>query len=326
MSVAGTTLANRAKLLKARTLLAERDPFLGHLVLNLPVQVTVEPSITTACVTAFGQCLIRDSFLAQLHSTELATILLHETLHLALDWHQRRGTRNPALWNYAHDLAINGLIQDSLEYGHPMRWPASFPGLLETSLHGMAAEPIYDLLLESLCQEAGQPGFPAFDLLQVLAPAKPGAADRWSEEQRAAALRVLRNYETWVLDLSTEAWEQLDPSVREQLRLRWQEALLVAAEQGLRDRGPGSLPKWAELLLGPLLTPKVPWWVVLARRVHGHLQGERRSFSRPGRRGRAAGVSHPWFRCESWKSHRLVQAIPAMPPWPGPSAGSESRG
>ena len=37
--------------------------------------------------------------------------VLHETLHCAFCHAQRRGDRNPALWNVACDFAINPLIQ-----------------------------------------------------------------------------------------------------------------------------------------------------------------------------------------------------------------------
>jgi predicted metal-dependent peptidase len=289
----GPSLANRAKLLKARTVLAERDAFLGHLVLNLPVQITADPSVQTAQITAQGRCLIRDAFLEELQVPELATILLHETLHLALDCHHRRESREPTLWNFAHDLAVNGLIEDSMGEAGSLAWPKAFPPLKECALHGLAAEPIYDLLLETLQLEGEQRGLAKSLLAGMGGKGAVEHSGRWSPEQREAALRVLQNQALWVLDLDSADWDRLDAATRNELRQRWQGVLLEAAEQTLRGHGIGSLPGWAKRLLGPLLTPRMPWWALLARRVHGHLQGERRSFSRPGRRGRAAGVTLP---------------------------------
>jgi len=95
-------------------------------------------------------------------------------------------------------------------------------------------------------------------------------------------------------DLWFDAWTALTQAERDALRDSWREKLLEAAEQALQgDKGIGSLPGWAQKLLGPLLRPQIPWQVKLAQKVHGRLPGRRRSFSRPGRRSQALGVSLP---------------------------------
>ena len=69
---------------------------------------------------------------------------------------------------------------------------------------------------------------------------------------------------------------------------------MEAAEQALQgEKGVGSLPGWAQKLLGPLLNPQIPWQVKLAQKIHGHLHGRRRTFSRPGRRSHAVGAVLP---------------------------------
>ncbi len=293
MSTLGTSIQHRAKLLKARTLLTDQDPFLGHLALSLPVRVTSDEGVPTAAITVHGQCLLGEGFVSEIRAQELATILIHETLHFALDCFHRRGPRNPTLWNIAHDLAINALIQESMESSRPWAWPVAFPPLLEPSFQNMAAEAIYKLLWDTFRLEVDGLNIPGLVAPKMSATSAKMACDRWTTEQREAASRILQNQTHWVLDLSPDGWEQVDAAAREELRLRWQGALLGAAEQAMRETGIGNLPAWAERLLGPLLTPKVPWFVVLARRVHGHLKGERRSFSRPGRRGLASGTILP---------------------------------
>jgi predicted metal-dependent peptidase len=95
-------------------------------------------------------------------------------------------------------------------------------------------------------------------------------------------------------DLWFDAWAALTAAERDALRESWREKLLEAAEQALQGGdGIGSLPGWARKLLGPLLNPQIPWQVKLAQKVHGHLRGRRRTFSRPGRRSQAVGAVLP---------------------------------
>jgi len=83
-------------------------------------------------------------------------VLCHEILHCVADHMGRRGTRDPKLWNYACDYAINPIL--NAEVGRDFEWPkmpdGSRMGLLEEKYAGMRAEDIYDLLLKD--QESGK--------------------------------------------------------------------------------------------------------------------------------------------------------------------------
>jgi len=95
-------------------------------------------------------------------------------------------------------------------------------------------------------------------------------------------------------DLWFESWASLDDAEWTALAESWREKLVEAAEQALQgEKGVGSLPGWAQKLLGPLLNPQIPWQAKLAQKVHGHLLGRRRTFSRPGRRSHAVGAVLP---------------------------------
>lgn len=149
--------ALKARLLHARTSLVDALPFLGSLVLRLPVRIAEALPWGTACIDTAGTVSFDRAFLAALSQAELRNILLHETLHLALDVFGRRGSRLPLRWNVAHDHAVNWLIEQSAaDAGLPrgfLAWPKTFPPLMDPAYRGLSAEEIYDRLPASF--EAG---------------------------------------------------------------------------------------------------------------------------------------------------------------------------
>ncbi len=144
----------KARLFKARSTLVEANPFLGSLVMKLPVLITDDPALATACVTGSGICYFQSQFLEKLDVPATRLLLLHETLHLALDAFARCGTRNREKWNIAHDLAINQLIADSNQGGDLQHMPQAFKPLREEQYRGLSAEEIYDCLPDHTCDTA----------------------------------------------------------------------------------------------------------------------------------------------------------------------------
>ena len=288
VAISDVRLLNRARLLQARTLLTEGSPFLGHLALQMPISVQAEGPCETAWVNGRGECGFHEKFLTKLTPEEVANVLLHETLHLALECFARKGQRDHRLWNMAHDLAINPLIEEARGSQGALAWPSGFTPLLQPAFTGMAAEAIYELLWDALSLARSSDPWPGHPGEATLARQKE-IREYWGKEKLQAAEEVLP--QVIVLDLQEGPGATADE--REKLRRKWQEGLLSAAEQTMGEKGVGSLPGWAQRWVGPLLQPKVPWQEVLARRVHGHLPGTRRSFVRPGRRSLGAGSILP---------------------------------
>ncbi len=327
----------KARLFKARASLVEASPFLGSLVLKLPLIVTEDPRVRTACVDGRGICAFGKEFLEALELPALRSVLLHETLHMALDAFPRCLPRKPLRWNIAHDFAINQLIDES-DFGRDfLSLPDAFRPLLDPRFKGQPAEEIYD----GLPKDLGELGLSNEDcirdaidhmsgdekaalgkaIFQKFAPEKlsteeltslRSSLDRIPERIRGVLPPSLAKTDGEVFsrlrelfsmffgpnetsgDLWFDAWGALTESEREALRNSWREKLLEAAEQAINgDKGIGHLPGWAQKLLGPLLNPQIPWQAKLAQKIHGHLKGRRRTFSRPGRRSHALGVVLP---------------------------------
>jgi predicted metal-dependent peptidase len=64
----------------------------------------------TACVDMRGRCYVNPDFFAKLPDAEARFVLLHECLHPMLRHQERRGDRDPELFNIATDLSINAVL------------------------------------------------------------------------------------------------------------------------------------------------------------------------------------------------------------------------
>ncbi len=148
----GNLSALKARLMAARESLVQQSPFLGALVLRMPVIITEDPTLHTAAVTPRGICYIDRDYLDRIPLEAVRATLLHETLHVALDYWGRRGTRHNLRWNIAHDYAINSLIgQSGLPQGF-LTWPPWLGILRDERFDGMSAEAIYNQLPEDLAE------------------------------------------------------------------------------------------------------------------------------------------------------------------------------
>lgn len=329
-SCSGDLAVLKARLFRARATLVDQSPFLGSLVLKVPILITEDPRVESACVDGRGICYFGKGFLEALPLAALRAVLLHEALHLALEAFPRCGSRRPLRWNVAHDFAINLLIEESAFGPDFLSIPEAFKPLLDARYRGIAAEEIYDRLPQDLGEiglgdrECVRDAIEAMDRAEKATLGKAILNDfrqdaltgeEWDLARRAAqriperirgplpqaGLETLRRLFPTGMggggafgDLWFDAWTALTEAEREALRESWREKLVEAAEQALQGgKDIGSLPGWAQKLLGPLLNPQIPWQVKLAQKVHGHLLGRRRTFSRPGRRSHAVGAVLP---------------------------------
>ena len=126
------------KLATARTRLILDKPFLGALVLRLPLEAA-DPKWCLTTATDARKFYYNPEFIEELKPQELQFILAHEALHCALSHFARRQHRLKHRWDVACDYAINPIL---LEEG--LTPP---PGILyERSFEGMTAEEIYPCL------------------------------------------------------------------------------------------------------------------------------------------------------------------------------------
>ena len=127
-----------SRLTAARTKLILEKPFLGALVLRLPL-VAAKGDWCPTTATDARSFYYNPEFIASLNMAQTQFILAHEALHCALSHFARRQHRVKYRWDLACDFAVNPLLlADGLQ-------PPPDALYLE-EYEGMTAEEIYPLL------------------------------------------------------------------------------------------------------------------------------------------------------------------------------------
>lgn len=133
------------KLSAARTRLIIDKPFLGALVLRLPM-VMADPSWCRTTATDARKFYYNADYIDHLTLEETQFMLSHEALHCALSHFARRSHRIKMRWDLACDYAINPLlINDGLKPPPNSMYLKQY--------EGMTAEEIYPLIDENTNDE-----------------------------------------------------------------------------------------------------------------------------------------------------------------------------
>jgi len=143
--VAAEAEPSARKLAVARTRLVLERPFLGALVLRLPLQAVVASWCPTTATDA-RRIYYNADYIAALQPAEVQFVLAHEALHCALAHFARRGHRSTRRWDVACDYAVNALLT-----GEGVAAPAG--ALHAAEFDGLSAEEIYPCLPEEPSSE-----------------------------------------------------------------------------------------------------------------------------------------------------------------------------
>lgn len=246
------------KLTAARTRLLLDHPFLGALVLRLPLQM-VSKSWCPTIATDAHQLFYNPEYVQLLDQVELEFMLAHEAMHCALLHFVRRGHRNLRRWDLACDLAINPILMDE-----GLRPPPDTMVLTEYS--GMTAEEIYPLVDDDM--EQGAPDEHLYD------GQSGGKSDTSPQSETSAQKQTATDAETG------SSPEPLSYAEREQLARSWRQRLAGAAQQAAQA---GKLSGTLQRLVDDWLQPVLPWRVLLARYMT-QAGREDYSYSRTSRR------------------------------------------
>jgi predicted metal-dependent peptidase len=249
--------------------LTARVPFLGYLALRLRPRLALpHDRVTTAAVAADGTLVIDEAFCAGLRDEELRFVLCHEVLHPALDYWGRLGSRDPRLFNEAHDHAINLLLTEFADRQPGIAMPE---GLLDGRHARMSAEEIYDTLVRE--REAGTGS----------RPGGPGPGSRLAGDCRGELAIALEGQDA----------ARGDQSACGRLSREWRIQLEAARQVHESTLGRGTMPRGMLLILEDMLAPRVAWTSVLSEWL-----GERAgvldyAWTRPARRSESAGEFLP---------------------------------
>lgn len=297
------------KLTAARTKLILEKPFLGALVLRLPMKA-VEDEWCTTTATDARKFYYNPEFIDSLSLSQTQFMLAHEALHCALSHFARRQHRVMHRWDLACDYAINPLLmEDGLT---PPPNTMIMPQYL-----GMTAEEIYPLLedndqSETLDQhlydqdnESGggeQGNAPEKDDSENQRPGKgsqPSGGDQQDPDSgdgnqssddatedkqgQGSSSDELNNNASENGEIDGKGDEMPKPLSAEEkdtLEVQWQQRLAGAAQQAMQS---GKLGGTIARMIDHLLQPQLPWRALLARYMTSIARDDF-SYMRPSRR------------------------------------------
>ncbi|MDZ4254406.1 MAG: VWA-like domain-containing protein [Sulfuritalea sp.] len=293
--VAATAAAGAAaKLASARAKLILDKPFLGALVLRLPL-VAAGPWCRTTATDA-RKLYFNPQWIASLSSAELQFALAHEALHCALGHFARRGHRVQRLWDLACDFAINPLLLDE-----GLKPPLGAQVL--DLYRGMAAEEIYPCLDDSLDQDTLDDHVWDGDEGGRGGQDENQNGDEGSGTGSEAAAPADGDGETSprvaagdTVDAPHDIPPPLTAREREQLQQQWQRHLAGAAQ---RAREAGKLSGNLARLVETALAPQVSWRAALAQYLSQAARDDY-SWQRPSRRSGESSSDVIW---PSLRSH-----------------------
>lgn len=294
------------KLSAARTRLILERPFLGALVMHLPL-TAVDAKVCDSVATDARALYYNPAYVERLSLAQTQFVLAHEALHCALGHFARRAHRVVQRWNIACDHTVNLLLLDE-----GLRPPPDI--LANAEYKSLSAEEIYPLIPEDSSEQTldkhlfdqsendsgSLPDDSPDDAPRENAddsqgegndaphedasntpqqhdqprPAPGGDGDNPSQPQPRAQPHPS----------AAPGQQEISPSEREALAQQWRGHLASAAQQA---RMAGRLGESWLRLVDELIAPKLPWRSLLARYLM-HAAREDYSFQRVSRREGAA--------------------------------------
>ncbi|MEJ2316976.1 MAG: VWA-like domain-containing protein [Gammaproteobacteria bacterium] len=295
------------KLAAARTKLILDKPFLGALVLRLPMKAANKEWCPTVATDARA-FYYNTEYIEELTLDQTQFMLAHEALHCALCHFARRGHRIKHRWDLACDFAINPLlIEEGLKPPPDALWMDEYKG--------MTAEEIYPLIedddeMETLDQhmydsdsEGGgsgdSDGGSGDSGPQTSGESPPPQGEPQDDESGGGNRQELDENERGGSTPSEQQDEAvgetdnpvpgeqdeappppLTPDEKETLGVQWQQRMAGAAQQAMQA---GKFGGTIARLIDHLLQPQLPWRMILSRYL-SMLARDDFSYMRPSRR------------------------------------------
>lgn len=273
------TQAIETKLAAARTRLILDKPFLGALVLRLPVKAA-KPDWCPTTATDARAFYYNPEYIGALSMDETQFVLAHEALHCALSHFARRQHRIRHKWDLACDYAVNPLLIDD-----GLKPP---PNALHIPQYkGMTAEEIYPLIDDSddsqtldkhaYDQDSQSNGSSSGMTEKDLDGREASEAQPESSDDGGGAQARQQDSSDGA---SADQPQPLTPDEQETLSVQWQQRMAGAAQQAMQH---GKLGGEMARMIDHLLQPQLPWRMLLARYMTAYARDDY-SYMRPSRR------------------------------------------
>jgi predicted metal-dependent peptidase len=263
------------KLAAARTRLIMERPFLGSLVMHLPLKPAPEWCKTTA--TDAKAFYFNPAFIENLNLAQTQFVLAHEAMHCAMGHDHRRHGRIKRRWDVACEHAVNlVLIEDGMK-------PPLHGILADQNYMTLSAEEVYPLIPEDTPEESFDEHLFDNDNESGASPDENQRQDNPEAGESGGQGKEGQSEAEEREGSGSQASQKPDPlsqSEREELAEQWKNRLAAAA-QAARQAGKlsQSMLRWVD----ELLAPSLPWRALLAR-FFAVNQRDDYSWRRPSRR------------------------------------------
>jgi len=273
------------KLAAARTRLILDKPFLGALVMRLPMKAG-DPKWCKTTGTDAKTFYYNRTYINELSLEQTQFVLAHEAMHCALSHFSRRQHRLKHRWDLACDFAVNPILVDDGLSPPP-------DALYMKDFAGMTAEEIYHQIDDLEDQEPMDQHLyddDDKDKQEQQQETDGGKGDEKSDQQKdepkddpSQKEGQSGNAPEAEIDENAGGASQPPPlsdTESEALSVQWQQRLAGAAQQAQQA---GKLGASMARLVEHLLQPQLPWRMLLARYMTAIARDDF-SFSRPSRR------------------------------------------
>jgi predicted metal-dependent peptidase len=259
------------KLSAARTKLILDKPFLGALVLRLPMEEADSkwcPTTGTDARTFY----FNPVYIEALSNEHVQFVLAHEALHCALSHFARRGHREKKRWDMACDLAVNDLlVKDGLN-------PP--PGaMVDMGFDGLTAEEIYPSLKEEIESPMDSHLYDEQDNADKNQREVQGKQQERTPDEPPGEGGTAGGEHKEKGSLGGPP-ATLSPDERETLSTQWQQRMAGAAQIAMQA---GKMGGAMARLIDHLLQPQLPWRNLLAHHV-SNIARDDYSYARPSTR------------------------------------------
>ena len=244
----------RDRLITARIALLLRHSFFGNLATRLTL-INADEWCPTAA-TDGKHFYYNSRFIMMLRKKEVEFLVAHEVLHVVYDHMDRRGTRDPQLWNIADDYCVNA----DLKNHNIGEFITTVPCLYDYKYDRMSAEQVYDILYENA---------EVIDIDQLL--------DQLLDEHMDGDAGAGADGDE---DGDKPGPVKMSKEEKDSLKQEMKEAIINAAS----GAEAGSLPKGVERMIKDLTAPVMPWDDIIQSNLTSTMNNDY-SFIKPSRRG-----------------------------------------
>jgi len=274
--------ALETKLAAARTRLILEKPFLGSLVMHLPLKAA-DPKWCKTTATDAKHFYYNPAYIGRLTLEQTQFVLAHEAMHCALSHFARRNHRQKHRWDVACDYAVNMILDDERMHG-----PEN--ALMNAAYRGLTAEEIYPVLHEDPPEETQD--MHLFDNESSEQGGDGEAQEQDSGEGEGESSGDSGGSSASAEPEGGESQESGEtqnapppaPADTGQLDEQWKSRLAAAAQAA---RQAGKLSQSLMRLVDEMLAPQLPWRALLARYMMNAARDDY-SFQRTSRREAAA--------------------------------------